>query len=113
MTSSLPEEFSVLEPFAGRWALATEYERGAQRRRSTPAELQAFYDAILPLVPAILKRADRYPVGKVEGVDRTLFHMALSLVEIAPHVEFYHGNPLVPFAFQEDRMLGAHCADPD
>jgi hypothetical protein len=114
MTSkALPKEFASLEPFVKKWALATEYERGAQRRSSTAANLKAFYDAILPLVPAILKRADKYPVGKIEGVDRDLFYMALSLVEIAPHIEFYKGNPLVPFAFQEDRMLGAHSAQPD
>jgi hypothetical protein len=113
MKDVLPGNFASLEPFLNKWALATEYERGAQRRRSTASELKSFYDAILPLVPAILKRADEYPVGKIEGVDRDLFYMALSLVEIAPHIEFYDGNPLVPFAFQEDRMLGAHSAQPD
>jgi hypothetical protein len=113
MTATLPKEFSVLEPFVGKWALPTEYERGVERRRSTPAELKAFYDAILPLVPQILKRADKYPIGKIEGVDRDLFYMAMSLVEIAPHIEFYNGSPGVPFAFQEDRMIGVHYKQPD
>ncbi len=113
MSIALPEEFAALGPFADKWALATEYERAAQRRRSTPAELKSFYDAALPLVPAILEHADRYPLGKIEGVDQTLFHIALSLVEIAPHVEFYGLDPHVPFAFSEERLVGVHCAQPD
>ena len=55
MTATLPKDFSVLQPFVQKWALPTEYERGVERRRSTPTELKAFYDAILPLVPQILK----------------------------------------------------------
>ena len=113
MEDTLPLEFTPLEPFRRKWALATEYERAAERRRSSPAELKAFYDTALPLVAAMLKRADAYPVGKIEGVDRELFFMALSLVEIAPHVEFYRGSPLVPFAFQEDRMIGDQYKMPD
>jgi hypothetical protein len=113
MTATLPKDFSVLQPFVQKWALPTEYERGVERRRSTPTELKAFYDAILPLVPQILKRADKYPIGKIEGVDRDLFYMAMSLVEIAPHIEFYKGSPGVPFAFQEDRMIGVHYKQPD
>lgn len=67
----------------------------------------------MPLVPQILKRADKYSIGKIEGVDRDLFYMAMSLVEIAPHIEFYNGSPGVPFAFQEDRMIGVHYKRPD
>jgi hypothetical protein len=39
--------------------------------------------------------------------------MAMSLVEISPHNEFYNGSPGVPFAFQEDRMIGVHYKRPD
>ncbi len=113
MTISLPGEFSPLQPFADKWALATEYERAAERRRSTPNELRAFYDAGLPFLEAILERADRYPLGEIAGIDRQLFHIALSLAEIAPHVEFYGADPHVPFAFSEERMLGVHCDHPD
>ena len=37
--------------------------------------------------PEILERANRYPLGAIEGSDRHLFHIALSLCEVAPHVE--------------------------
>jgi len=42
-----------------------------------------------------------------------LFRLALSLAEIAPHVEFYGSDPRVPFAFSEERMLGFHAGLPD
>jgi hypothetical protein len=111
--STLPKEFADLEPFAAQWALATEDARAAARRAATPAELQSFYDAILRRLPEILKRVDAYPMNKVEGQDLPLFHMALSLTEVAPHVEFYKCDPNVPFAFKETRMFGTHAARAD
>ena len=113
MSIRLPKQFAELQPFAATWALATEYERAAQRRRSQPHDLQAFYYAAIKKLPAILKRVDKYPLGKIEGVDVHLFRLALSLAEIAPHVEFYGSDPRVPFAFSEERMLGHHAGLPD
>ncbi len=110
---TLPKEFAELQPYATKWSGATEDERAAARRSATPAELKAFYDAVLPRLPEILKRVDAYPLGKIEGADQHLFHMALSLAEVAPHVEFYKCNPAVPFAFAETRMFGTHAAKAD
>lgn len=110
---SLPEEFADLQPFADRWARPTENERAAARRAARPEELQSFYAAVLRRLPQILERIDKHPLGKVGGADRHLFHLALSLAEVAPHVEFYKLNPGVPFAFEETRMVGAHASTPD
>ena len=113
MSIKLPKEFKDLQPFAERWALATEYERAAERRRSTPAEIKTFYGAVLKRLPEILERVDQYPLGKIEGADRHLFHLALSLSEVAPHVEFYDCDPRVPFAFREERLVGLHSGIAD
>lgn len=113
MTEMLPQEFAELQPFAGKWAKPTEYERAAERRTATPQQLGTFYDAVLPRLPEILERIDRYPLGAVAGADRLLFHMILSLAEIAPHVEFYKSDPHVPFAFKEERMFGLHSGIAD
>lgn len=110
---TLPQEFPELQPYADKWAGATEDERAAARRSASPAELKAFYDAVIRRLPEILKRVDAYPLGKVAGADQHLFHMALALAEVAPHVEFYKCNPAVPFAFAETRMFGTHAATPD
>jgi hypothetical protein len=39
---------------------------------------------------------------------RCLFAMALSLAEIAPHVELYRGSVGVPHAFEEMRFVAKH-----
>lgn len=105
----LPAGFEDLQPFAEKWALATESQRAAERRHSTPAELRAFYEAVLKRLPEILERIDRHPLGNVQGVDLPLFWMALSLAEIAPHIELYGGDPLVPFSFREERLHSDHA----
>jgi hypothetical protein len=109
MSINLPSGFEDLQPFADKWAHATEYERAAERRRSKPVELRAFYDAAVKRLPDILARIDRYPLDAVQGDDVHLFRMALSLAEVAPHIELYDSDPRVPFAFQEERLRGHHC----
>ena len=103
----------ALAPFLAKWAKPTEYERSDARRSSTAAELQAFYDAAVPHLPAILKKVDEYPVGQVPDDVKPLFYIALSLAEIAPNVEFYGNSPGIPFAFDESRLIGDHCAIPN
>jgi hypothetical protein len=113
MTITLPKEFADLQPFAERWAKATEYERASARRNATPVELKAFYDAAFKRLPEILKRVDTVPMGGLQGPDIHLFHLALSLAEVAPHVEFYKSDPRVPHAFSEERLMGVHCGTAD
>ncbi len=113
MTQTLPHEFAELQPFAAKWAKPTEYERAAERRGATPKQLNAFYEAVILRLPEILERIDRYPLGAVAGADRLLFHMILSLAEVAPHVEFYKSDSNVPFAFKEERMFGVHSGIAD
>jgi len=113
MSITLPTEFAELQPFAERWARATEYERAAERRGCTSAQLRSFYDVAIKHLPQILARVDRHPLNEIQGEDLHLFRIALSLAEIAPHVEFYDCDPHVPFAFREDRMLGFHSGRAD
>ena len=110
MAVKLPSGFEDLQPFADKWALPTEYERAASRRSATPDELGAFYDASVARLPEIIERVDAYPLGQLAEADRPLFYIALSLAEVAPHVELYKSDPNVPFAFQEDRMFGTRTA---
>jgi len=112
-TAPLPAGFEDLAPYVPKWAKATEYERAAERRSASPEELTAFYQVALKHLPEILRIADTHPVGEISGPDRTLFWLALALAEVAPHVELYRNDPEVPFAFDESRLRGAHCAVPD
>jgi hypothetical protein len=108
MTNRLPEEFAALEPFAEKWGLETQDERQAKRLGSSSAEIKEFYDAITPFIPRIMAIVDGYPLGELPPSLRCLFAMALSLAEIAPHVELYRGNVGVPHAFAEMRFVAKH-----
>lgn len=107
--AELPEAFADLAPFRD-WALPSADERQTRRRMSSKAELKAFYDAMLPRIEAILAEVDRYPLGSLPGALHPLYHLALSLAEVAPHIELYGGAPGVPYAFEETRFVATHGA---
>lgn len=107
MTTTLPKAFETLTPFRD-WALPTQDERQQKRISSTTGELRAFYDACLPLLPKMLTYVDQYPLGQVAEEARPVFWLALSLAEVAPHVELYKGDPHVPYSFDEARFVAEH-----
>jgi len=105
---TLPEGFEPLEALAQTWSLSTQNERQQRRITSTEEELQTFYDAIMPLTEQVLALCDQYPVGEMPEPVANLFYMTLSLTEIAPHVELYRCDPLVPMSFEESRFVAVH-----
>lgn len=107
---TVPPGFEALLPFA-KWNLATADERTITRRAATKEELKEFYDGVLPHVEAILNECDRYVLGTLPESHRGIFNLAVSLAETAPHVEFYRGEPGVPYAFEEARMIAVHGSD--
>lgn len=108
MSITLPKPFETLEPFAEKWALPTQNQRQRQRIGSSRGELKAFYDAILPLISDIITYADRFPLGQLPPEAQPVFNMALSLAEIAPHIELYGGTAKVPHSFDENRFIAEH-----
>lgn len=107
MTETLPAAFASLSPFTS-WALGTQDARQHKRITSTKAELKAFYDAVLPELPKMLEYVDQYPLGQVPAEAKPVFWMALSMAEVAPHVELYRGDPKVPHSFDEARFVAEH-----
>lgn len=105
MTQTTLKQFKDLDQFLPGWALATENQRRAKRKSSTSGELKQFYDAMLPRLEEILDLADQYPMGKMPPEVEQYFFLALSLAEVAPHVELYKGNPNVPYSFTEERFI--------
>lgn len=106
----LPTQFAQLEPFSA-WCLATETERNIRRLSLPQDELQAFADAIIPEVQGIVAYLDRQPLAEMPEDDKPLFHMLLSLAEIAPAIESYHQPEVIDgydsrrFPAQEDFVL--------
>lgn len=107
---AVPPGFEPLRAFA-KWNLATADARAQARRAASSAELQAFYDGVLPHLAAILDACDAFPLGALPENHRALFNIALSMAEVAPHVEFYKGDPGVPHAFEETRFRALHGGD--
>lgn len=107
---TFPAGFEDLAPFA-QWALPTADQRTLARREASREELRAFYDAILPRIEAILDECDRFALGELPESHRGIFNIALSMAEIAPHVEFYRGDTGVPYSFEEARFVAVHGAD--
>ncbi|PWR19515.1 hypothetical protein [Zavarzinia aquatilis] len=107
MTTLLPKAFETLTPFLA-WAQPTQDGRQQMRINASTGELRAFYDAALPLLPRILTYVDQFPLGQLPEEARPVYWMALSLAEVAPHVELYKGDPRVPFSFDEARFVAEH-----
>ena len=108
MSTSLPKGFAALKPLVEDWALPTQDARQAKRRGSSTETLQAFYDAMVPLLPKILAYVDEFPLGELPPDSQRLFYLSLALAEVAPHIELYHGDPNVPHSFEEQRFIAEH-----
>ncbi|AXK67854.1 MULTISPECIES: hypothetical protein [Burkholderia] len=108
MDNLLPKEFDMLEPLVAAWALPTQNERQQRRIGSSRGELRYFYDNMLPRLPSILTYLDRYPIGELPADAARLLALALSLAEVAPHIELYGGDPKVPYSFDEARFVAEH-----
>jgi hypothetical protein len=109
----LPEAFSQLEHWVERWALDTQNARETARRASTSADLQAFYDAMVGQMDAIIAHLNTFPLTGMPLPQARLFYLTLSLAEVAPHVELYRGDPRVPYSFEEERFVAEHGAVPN
>ncbi|MFT4581428.1 MAG: hypothetical protein ACI915_000160 [Gammaproteobacteria bacterium] len=87
----LPAPFSDLESWTS-WALATERERSNKRQLSPMADIQAFYDALLPRTEAALEYLEQFPLEGMPADANALLLLTLSLAEVAPAVELF-GQP--------------------
>ena len=86
--TTLPSDFSDLEPFAD-WALETEAERYAKRLASTMDELQAFYDAAFPRLEDALTYCDKFDLKELPDDATHLLWLCYSLVNVSFPVEVW------------------------
>jgi hypothetical protein len=102
----LPEPFRDLEPLAG-WALATEKERNHKRLASPMAEIQAFYDALLPRMEAVIAYLNQFPLDAMPGDAQRLLHLTFSLAEVSTAVELFK-QPGVIDGYDASRFVPLH-----
>jgi len=104
---TLPAQFKDLEPFVATWALATERERNRKRLSSTMEDIQAFYNALLPRMEAMIEYLNQFPLEQMPEDAKRLFHLSLSLAEVANAVELFK-QPDVIDGFDPERFIPMH-----
>ncbi len=108
MSDLLPEQFAELEPYID-WALDTQTKRLYRRLEQPMAQLQQFYDAITPQMPAILEYLDQFALGELPEHAQRLLELTLSLAQIAPAIEMFF-QPAVVCGFDAKEFLPTHEA---
>ena len=93
--TAFPDEFADLEPFAEKWCLATEPERYASRLANSMDEMQAFYDAMRPRLPAVMSYCDQFSLDAMPDEVLSLIRLVYSLINVSFPVEVW-GQPRVP-----------------
>ncbi len=88
--SKLPSKFAQLEIWSD-WCLATETQRNLRRVSLGFEEISAFADATMPEVEEVCAWIDAHKAddGTYDPQTLNLFHMLLSLAEVAPAIESY------------------------
>lgn len=101
--TSLPADFSALEPFVETWALSGSANRGARRSQSTPEQREAFFAAASPLLDAALEHLDGRSLNALAPAEQRLMDLMLSLAHVALAVEI-QGPDETKSAPWRDRM---------
>ena len=91
----LPPGFSDLERFVADWCLDSEPERYAKRLSSTMAEIQTFYDAIMPRTHAAIAYLEKFPLDELPEDAWRLLKLLYSLILISFAVEIWK-QPYIP-----------------
>ncbi len=104
--AALPKKFKDLEKWRD-WSLATETERSDKRQASTMEDIQAFYDAMLARMEEVLPYLEKFSLDELPENAKRLFHLTLSLAEVAPAVEQF-GQPSVVDGYDIKRFISSH-----
>ncbi len=102
----LPAAFTDLEPFMA-WSLTTEAERQRKRMSSSMADIQAFYDTLLPRMDAIIAYLDQFPLHAIPADAQRLLQLTFSLAEVAAAVELFK-QPNVADGYDATRFVPTH-----
>jgi hypothetical protein len=91
----LPAGFAALEPYAETWCLPTESERYARRLAGSVDEMQAFYDAVVPLADDATEYLEKLPFDALPEDAVNLLHLLYSMIQVSFPIEVWR-QPRVP-----------------
>ena len=98
----LPAGFEDLLPWAD-WSQSRIDARRDLRIGSSMEDIEAFYEAMLPRLGAVLDHLAATQMESIDPPSEALLNMALSLAEIAPAVEQF-GEPTVSYGYDVTRF---------
>jgi len=101
----LPPEFADLEPWAEGFAHPTEAARYHARCSASYADLESFYQAVLPRMEAVLTYLATQPNdGSVPADARRLADLGCAFMEVATAVEVWKSPDPMPGRFDWRRF---------
>ena len=100
MTTRLPAGFEDLERFVPEWTLETEQARFEKLHAVPYPELRAFYEAVLPRLPAMLDHLRTHKLSALPGDAKTLFDLAMTFVETSHPMDLKWGATDFPGAYR-------------
>jgi hypothetical protein len=95
MSTTLPEGFADLEPWASDWALPTRAERYEMRLSKSFDELCEFYDAIAPRAEDAIAHLDALDLAALPEDATRLLHLLYSMILVSYAVNVFH-QPRIP-----------------
>lgn len=99
----LPSDFHDLEHWAARWALPTEATRNRMRVNSEYHQVEAFYQALLPRMEAVLDYLQKFSTDALPAPVQQLMYLGCAFMEVAPAVELFK-EPRVTDGFAPERF---------
>lgn len=75
-------DFSELNGFVAQWGLPTAHERLVRRTEAPMAEIEHFYQAIVPRLDDIITFLNQFPVDAIPDEYLPLSYLALAACEI-------------------------------
>ena len=91
----LPKGFKSLEKWIGMWVLPDSQARTEQRHQVDYADIEAFYNDMLPKAEKALAYLQKKQLGELDEPEERLLKLMLSLAEVGPSVEWYQQNAVV------------------
>jgi hypothetical protein len=90
--TTLPQEFSDLEPFIADWALPTRAERYQARLKKPYDELVTFYDAIAPRAEQAIAYLNDLDINELPDDAERLLHLLYSMILVSYAVNVFKQN---------------------
>ena len=94
--SKLPERYAELEKTWGEWIIETEPARAKLRLAKSDEELRAFYEALRPQMPALIKFIDQHPIDALPADVKNLWWLVSSYIGVAVALEIYGSVRAIP-----------------